>query len=233
MKVLIALSILILLAAATLFAAQAWVGRLSSDGPHDWEFNLFNGDVYRIVNPDFSGIDKHKGHTVKLYGTLNGDELTVSKLETVTPTDLLKRLFPTAGGFSEEEGDPPHFNVYATDPRTNPSAKLIGFACWTVDVAPADEGYNGPIYMLAGMDMSGILTGVIVVSDSEPYGNRTVDRPEFAAQFKGKSIRAPFKVGGDVDAVSGATITLEGATRAIKDSTRQMAMKFLTPAAVR
>ena len=233
MRALIALSILILLAAATLFAAQAWVGRLSSDGPHDWEFNLFNGDVYRIVNPDFSGIDKHKGHTVKLYGTLNGDELTVSKLEAVTPTDLLKRLFPAAGGFSEEEGDPPHFNVYATDPRANPVAKLIGFAFWTADVAPYDVGYQGPIFMLAGMDTSGILTGVIIVGDSEPYGNRTVDRPEFARQFKGKSIRAPLRVGTDIDAVSGATITMEGATRAIKDSARQMAMKFLTPAAVR
>ena len=117
MKVLIALTILILLTTAMLFAAQAWVGRLYSDGPQDWEFHLFNGDVYQIANPDFSGIDKRKGQTVKLYGTLNGDELTVSKLETVTPTDLLKRLFPTAGGFSEEEGDPLHFNEYATDPR--------------------------------------------------------------------------------------------------------------------
>jgi Na+-translocating ferredoxin:NAD+ oxidoreductase RnfG subunit len=233
MKVLIALSILILLATAMVFAAQAWVGRLYSNGPNDWEFHLFNGDVYQIVNPDFSGIDKHRGQTVKLYGTLNGDELTVSKLETVMPTDLLKRLFPTAGGFSEEEGDPPHFDVYATDPRANPSAKIIGFAFWTADVAPYDEGYSGVIYMLAGMDISGKLTGVIMVGDPEPYGNRSIDRPQFVAQFKGKSIRAPFKVGGDIDAVSGATITVEGATRAIKDSARQVAMKFLTPDAVR
>ena len=100
-------------------------------------------------------------------------------------------------------------------------------------MAPDDEGYSGVIYMLAGMDTSGILTGVILVSDPEPYGNRSIDRPQFAAQFKGKSIRAPFKVGGDIDAIFGATITVEGATRAIKDSARQVAMKFLTPEAVR
>ena len=53
------------------------------------------------------------------------------------------------------------------------------------------------------------------------------------AQFTGKSVRAPFRVGEDVDAVSRASITVNGATRAIRDSARTMAKAFLDPAAVK
>ena len=50
------------------------------------------------------------------------------------------------------------------------------------------------------MDTKGVLTGIIVVEHHEPYGNFSVDRPAFAAQFRGKNIRDAFKVGADVDA---------------------------------
>ena len=67
------------------------------------------------------------------------------------------------------------------------------------------------------MDTKGILTGIVVASHNEPYGDFSVDRPEFAAQFKGKSIRDPFRVGADIDAVSRATITITSAARAIQN----------------
>ena len=72
---------------------------------------------------------------------------------------------------------------------------------------PKEHGYHGPIHILVGMDMTGVLTGVVVTYDSEPYGYFSVEPPKFAAQFKGKNIRDPFRVGGDVDAVSRASIT--------------------------
>ena len=68
--------------------------------------------------------------------------------------------------------------------------------------------------MLVGMDMTGIITGVIVDYHSEPYGYFSVEPPEFAAQFKGKSMRAPFRVGEDIHAVSRATISITSGTRA-------------------
>jgi hypothetical protein len=74
-----------------------------------------------------------------------------------------------------------------------------------------------------------VLTGVIVVEHHEPYGNFSVEPPEFAAQFKNKSIRDQFKVGVDVDAVSRATITITSATRAIRNSARRVARQLLTP----
>jgi hypothetical protein len=49
-------------------------------------------------------------------------------------------------------------------------------------------------------------------------------------QFKGKKVSDPFRVGGDVDAVSRASISIGSATRAIRDSAR-MAAKQLLPEA--
>jgi NosR/NirI family nitrous oxide reductase transcriptional regulator len=146
------------------------------------------------------------------------------------PQAHLRALFPKAAAFSPLEGTPLHFKAYGADPKTTPNAPLLGYAFWTTDVVPAEYGYHGPIHVLVGMDLTGILSGAIVDYDSEPYGYFSVQPPEFSAQFVGKSIRQPFKVGADVHAVSRATITISSATRAIRDSSRIMAKAFLNPA---
>jgi transcriptional regulator of nitric oxide reductase len=147
------------------------------------------------------------------------------------PDAHLRALFPSAVAFSPLEGTPLHFNAYAVDPKANPAAPPIGVAFWTTDLVPNEHGYHGPVHMLVGMDMTGVLAGVIVTYDSEPYGYFSVQPPKFAAQFKGKNIRDPFRVGGDVDAVSRASITIASAARAIRDSSRMVA-KALLPAEV-
>jgi transcriptional regulator of nitric oxide reductase len=149
------------------------------------------------------------------------------------PADHLKKLFPNAAAFSKLEGSPLHFTAYGQDPQKNPSAPPLGYAFWTTDMVPNEHGYHGPIYILIGMDTSGILTGVVVDYDSEPYGYFSVEPPQFAAQFKGKSIRDRFIVGTDVDAVSRATLSVNSAARAIRDSSRMVARALLTPEAVK
>lgn len=139
----------------------------------------------------------------------------------------LKRLFPAAASFSSKEGDPPHFKAFSRDGRGNQS--LLGFGFWTTELEPFERGYDGPIKMIVGMDTRGMLTGIIVVQHKEPYGDFSVDTPEFAAQFKGKSVRDAFKVGADVDAISRATITVTSATRAVRNSARRVARGLLTP----
>ena len=148
------------------------------------------------------------------------------------PDVHLKRLFPTAAAFSPLAGEPLHFNAYAADPKTNPSAPPIGFAFWTTDLVPQEHGYHGPIHILVGLSTTATLTGVVVDYDSEPYGYFSVEPPKFAEQFKGKSIRDGFRVGGDVDAVSRASISISSAARAIRDSAR-IAAKAFTPDAVK
>jgi transcriptional regulator of nitric oxide reductase len=79
------------------------------------------------------------------------------------------------------------------------------------------------------MDTAGVIVGVLVVDHHEPYGYFSVDPPEFAAQFKGKSVRDPFRLGADIDAVSRATMTVGSASRAVRNSARRVATQLLTP----
>jgi transcriptional regulator of nitric oxide reductase len=77
------------------------------------------------------------------------------------------------------------------------------------------------------MDTRGLITGIIVTEHHEPYGNFSIDPPQFPAQFKGKDVRDRFRVGADVDAVSRASITVGSATRAIRNSARRIARAYL------
>jgi transcriptional regulator of nitric oxide reductase len=149
------------------------------------------------------------------------------------PDAHLKKLFPQAVAFSPLEGTPLHFRAYAVDPKTKPDAQPIGYAFWSTDLVPQERGYHGAIHFLIGLDLTGIITGVVLDYDSEPYGYFSVQPATFVAQFKGKSVRDPFKLGQDVDMVSRATITMNSAVRAIRDSSRAMARQFLNPASVK
>ena len=149
------------------------------------------------------------------------------------PDAHLKKLFPQAVAFSPLEGTPLHFRAYAVDPKTKPDAQPIGYAFWSTDLVPQERGYHGAIHFLIGLDLTGIITGVVLDYDSEPYGYFSVQPAAFVAQFKGKSVRDPFKLGQDVDMVSRATITMNSAVRAIRDSSRAMARQFLNPASVK
>jgi hypothetical protein len=186
-----------------------------------------------IADQDHPDLPKYAGRTVQLAGERRDGSVTVATIEGVQPDAQLRQLFPRAAAFSTEGGSPPHFTIYGANPRTNPAAPPIGLAFWTTAVVPEERGYDGPIVMLVGMDMTGILTGVIVEYHFEPYGSFSVEQPRFAAQFKGKSIRDAFRVGADVDAVSRATMTVTSAARAIRDSSRTIARRFLRPEAVK
>jgi len=137
----------------------------------------------------------------------------------------LKQLFPAATAFSPKGGEPPHFTAYAGPGTQN----VLGYAFWTTEVSPLERGYGGPIVMLMGIDVKGLLTGVIVVEHHEPYGDFSIDRPAFGAQFRGKDVRDPFKLGQDDDAVSRASITMTSAVRAIRNSARRVARELLAP----
>ncbi|MGH9384269.1 MAG: FMN-binding protein [Vicinamibacterales bacterium] len=149
------------------------------------------------------------------------------------PDPHLKALFPSAVAFSPLGGTPLHFKAFAIDPKATPAAEPIGLAFWTTDLVPKEHGYHGPIHLLVGMDMKGVLSGVVMDYNSEPYGYFSVDPPKFATQFKGKSIRDQFRVGADIDAVSRASITMNSAARAVRDSSRLMARALLSPDAVK
>ena len=159
--------------------------------------------------------------------------LAAQRITTHPAEPYLKQLFPTAVAMSAHEGSPLHWKIYAESPAKNPKATPIALAWWSTDVVPLERGYNGPTHMLVGMDMSGTIIGAVTAYSTDPYASFSVEPPEFAAQFKGKSIRAPFRVGEDIHAVSRATLTVTSATRAVRDSARTMAKLFLNPANVK
>ena len=140
----------------------------------------------------------------------------------------LEQLFPTATAFSSKEGAPPHFKAYegisGSGERT-----ITGYAFWTTELEPLERGYDEPIQILVGVDLSGLLTGIVVVRHHEPYGYFSVDTPEFATQFVRKDIRERFRVGDDIDAISTATLTVTAATRAVRNAARRIARQFLVP----
>ncbi len=144
--------------------------------------------------------------------------------------EQLKKLFPAAASFAPKSGTPAVYRALgaAADGK---DGELLGFAYWTTELEPLERGFDGPIKMLVGLDTQGALTGVIVTDHREPYGYFSVELPEFSDQFKKKSIRDPFKVGSDVDAITRATITVTSASRAIRNSSRKVARAYLTPPA--
>jgi len=149
------------------------------------------------------------------------------------PESYFKALFPNAAGFSTLGGTPLHYKVYGADPKTNPNAPAVGFIFWTTDVVPQERGYHGPIHFLVGMDARGVIQGVVMDYNSEPYGYFSVDPPKFVEQFDQKSIRDSFQVGRDIGAVSRASITMQHAARVLRDASRTMAKTFLTPDSIK
>ena len=86
------------------------------------------------------------------------------------------------------------------------------------------------LYLVANRaPQDGRLRGVILTEHYEPYGDFSIERPEFVAQFENKDIRNRFRLGEDIDAVSRATITVRSASRAVRNSSRRIARAYLTP----
>lgn len=113
--------------------------------------------------------------------------------------------------------------------------ELIGYVFLTSDHVDL-VGYSGkPINMLVGMDTAGTITGIKVVSHSEPI--MLVGIPEealinFVEQYVGQNVRDRIRIGGTevdgykkVDTISGATLTAVQAGATIMESARIVALK--------
>ena len=135
----------------------------------------------------------------------------------------MRQVFPRATTFSTKQaGAVPHYVAYV-------DGEAAGYVFWTTELEPLERAYDGPIKMLVGVGTDAKLTGVLVTEHREPYGYFSVDLPAFAAQFPGKDIREPFRVGDDVDAISRATISITSSSRAIRNGARRIARALMTP----
>jgi electron transport complex protein RnfG len=86
------------------------------------------------------------------------------------------------------------------------------------------KGFGGVMGVIVGIDLKTdqiIGVGVTTHSETPGVGSRAKSDPTFTAQFKGLPIAEPFKVkadGGQIDAVTGATISSRGVCGAVVEA---------------
>ena len=86
------------------------------------------------------------------------------------------------------------------------------------------KGFSGDIGIMVGVNTSDdsiVGVGITTHSETPGVGSKAKSDPAFAAQFKDKPLVGAFQVksdGGQVDALSGATVTSRGVSMAITDA---------------
>jgi electron transport complex protein RnfG len=94
----------------------------------------------------------------------------------------------------------------------------------TVALETFGKGYGGDIGVIIAINVENdeiVGIGVTTHSETPGLGSRAKTEPGFSEQFKGLPIKEPFKVkadGGQIDAVSGATVSSRGVCSAVVDS---------------
>lgn len=93
-----------------------------------------------------------------------------------------------------------------------------------VALESSGKGYGGDIGVIVAVNLENdqiVGVGVTTHSETPGVGSQAKDDPSFSEQFKGLSVKDPFRVkadGGQIDAVSGATISSRGVCGAVSTS---------------
>lgn len=93
-----------------------------------------------------------------------------------------------------------------------------------VAIESSGKGFEGPIGVMVAVDIDSdemLGAGITTSSETPGIGSRAKTDPDFMAQFAGQPIDQEFKVrgdGGQVDALSGATITSKGVSIGMTDA---------------
>lgn len=94
----------------------------------------------------------------------------------------------------------------------------------SVTFETSGKGFGGDIGVMVGVNLeSDKIIGICITTHSETpgIGSRAKEDPKFAAQFAGMTMDKNFatkKDGGDVDAISGATVTSRGVSVATQQA---------------
>ncbi len=152
----------------------------------------------------------------------------IAVMEENTKLAAYRSVFPEADSFEDldeetfsshvvpnpERGCDVVSAVTAKDASSNP----IGY----VITVTSHEGYGGDITLSMGVDNSGMVKGIEILSISETAGlGMKAKEPKFKDQFKNKTVTqfTYTKTGAasdfEIDAISGATITTKAVTNAV------------------
>lgn len=118
-------------------------------------------------------------------------------------TEKMKAATPEGAAFSE---------VMAAKDK---NGDLVGYVMTLI----SKEGYGGDITLSLGVDMTGTITAIEVISQSETAGlGANCTKEDFKSRFSGIKTEDTLQVtkdGGTIDAMSGATITSRAVTKAV------------------
>src|SRR6516165_3102176 len=141
--------------------------------------------------------------------------------ERLTP-EVMKVVFPGgADRLGPEEGTPPAIAVYQGD-------KVVAYVFSTLDIIAAPGYTTTPFDVIAGVDLTGRITGAKVVFHAEPYIVHDTARQRLLDTFLAREAGRPIRGGTNVlppDFVAGATVS----TRAMRSAVTITAGLVLRP----
>jgi NosR/NirI family nitrous oxide reductase transcriptional regulator len=141
--------------------------------------------------------------------------------ERLTP-EVMKVVYPPgAERLGPEEGSPPAIAVYQGD-------KAVAYVFSTLDIIAAPGYTTTPFDVIAGVDLTGHITGAKVVFHNEPYIVHDTGRQRLLDTFLAREAGRPLRGGTNIlspDFVSGATIS----TRAMRSAVTITAGLVLRP----
>lgn len=136
--------------------------------------------------------------TADKIAAINADK-TAASMKEVLPADIYTQLdYPATGSQANVAA------VYQADDKG-----------YVIEVTPS--GFGGTIDMVVGVGTDGTVTGVSIISMSETSGlGANASKESFRSQYVGKSGElAVSKDGGEIDALTGATITSRAVTSGV------------------
>ena len=118
--------------------------------------------------------------------------------------------------------------IKATAEKNREAAKkavLCGEEGYTAE-GTCKDGYGGDITLMVGFkkDKKTVISYKVLAASETPGLGMKLKTPEFAGQFAGKDGRAlkVKKDGGEIEAITSATITSRAVCRAIEDAQRKL-----------
>ncbi len=105
----------------------------------------------------------------------------------------------------------------------NENGDLVGYAAMGTA-----SGYGGPIEMLVGISPDGEILGTTIVAQRESPGFfRLVENSDLFEDYIGLPFTDPLRLGEDLDAVSGATVSAEGVAQSVRTAVHEIAANGL------
>lgn len=146
-------------------------------------------------------------------------------LATALPAQAIE-LAQVLTGFSQAERLEAADSQWPVSRVVDGDGQLLGYAFESVEVAPIPAYSGKPVNMLVAIDLDGRIVQAEVISHSEPI--MLVGIPEskldnFADAHVSAHVNDRLRVGGELDAISGATVTVIVVSDTIMRSARQVA----------